>query len=246
MAKQIKVLAISFEPHLVDSWNSADDLMRQYTQEMGALSDGIANYRIVERRVYDVFPCLDYIEQYTPETYQAALDNDRDAIRDIRGHYPMMDYSVTMAEYRIYKDIQRGIYDEVWLFGGPYFGFYESRMIGKDAYWCNAPPLMAETRNFVVMGFSYERSVKEMLHNFGHRVESILQRSEYAADFEEWTKEVGTVHQVPGGKDYTQDEREWLSALMPMWWQAAAHIVTKETILQCLRRKVDKWINRII
>jgi hypothetical protein len=37
--------------------------------------------------------------------------------------------------------VARGEIDEIWLFGGPYFGFYESRMAGPGAFWCNAPPL---------------------------------------------------------------------------------------------------------
>ena len=62
------------------------------------------------------------------------------------------------------------------MFGGPYFGFYESIMVGEGAYFCNAPPLnkVACSRLFVIMGFNYERGVGEMLEDLGHRAESIL------------------------------------------------------------------------
>ena len=69
--------------------------------------------------------------------------------------------------------------DEVWIFNFPNAGFYESIMGGPGAFWCNAPPLQnteASKRRFVIMGFSYERGVGEMLENMGHRAESIMQK----------------------------------------------------------------------
>ena len=53
-------------------------------------------------------------------------------------------------------------------------------MGGPGAFWCNAPPLKnteASRRRFVIMGFSYERGVGEMLENMGHRAESILEKT---------------------------------------------------------------------
>src|SRR5258708_12472472 len=50
-------------------------------------------------------------------------------------------------------------------------------MAGPDAFWCNAPPLTntaVSQRRFVIMGFSYERGVGEMLEDLGHRAESII------------------------------------------------------------------------
>jgi hypothetical protein len=73
--------------------------------------------------------------------------------------------------------IMAGEFDEVWMFGSPYGGFYESRMVGKGAFWCNAPALENTdncTKRFVIMGFSYQRGVGEMLEDLGHRAESIM------------------------------------------------------------------------
>jgi hypothetical protein len=53
-------------------------------------------------------------------------------------------------------------------------------MAGPGAFWCNASPLNkteASGRRFVIMGFSYERGVGEMLENLGHRAESILEKT---------------------------------------------------------------------
>jgi hypothetical protein len=70
--------------------------------------------------------------------------------------------------------------DEVWLFAFPQGGFFESTMCGTGAFWCNSQPLTWTSgcnRRFVVMGFSYERGVGEMLESFGHRTESIIQKT---------------------------------------------------------------------
>jgi hypothetical protein len=108
----------------------------------------------------------------------------------------------------------------VWWFGFPYSGFYESRMAGPGAFWCNGPALddldQCE-RCFVIMGFSYERGVGEMLESMGHRVESIMERvfSGVSAEANLWghftryderapgKAEVGTVHFAPNSqRDY--------------------------------------------
>ncbi len=64
--------------------------------------------------------------------------------------------------------------DEVIWWGGPYLWFYESRMVGSSAYWCNAPPLVRQSPLYVVMALNPERCVAEALHSFGYRSESIL------------------------------------------------------------------------
>jgi hypothetical protein len=53
-------------------------------------------------------------------------------------------------------------------------------MAGPNTFWCNAPALKntkASGRRFVIMGFSYERGVGEMLESFGHRSESTMNKA---------------------------------------------------------------------
>jgi hypothetical protein len=121
------------------------------------------------------------------------------------------------------------------MFGGPYFGFYESRMAGQKAFWCNAPGIEQNCKRFVMMGFNYERGVREMIHSFGHRAESILAvhfgSQQFLAklygqqplpapqnEYEKWLLEHGSVHRSPGGEDYGQNEYDWVSALKQSWW----------------------------
>jgi hypothetical protein len=52
-------------------------------------------------------------------------------------------------------------------------------MGGRGAFECNARPLpdtQACPRRFIIMGFSYERGVGEMLESYGHRAEFLLER----------------------------------------------------------------------
>jgi len=53
-------------------------------------------------------------------------------------------------------------------------------MAGPNAFWCNSQPLTNTSmsrRRFVIMGFSFERGVGEMHEAFGHRSESIMEKT---------------------------------------------------------------------
>jgi hypothetical protein len=95
-------------------------------------------------------------------------------------------------------------------------------MGGPGAFWCNSPALKnteASKRRFVVMGFSYERYVGEMLEAFGHRAESIMQRAFAGLSGEAnlWNRfaryesvapgkaAIGTIHFAPN----SQRDYEW-------------------------------------
>jgi hypothetical protein len=102
-----------------------------------------------------------------------------------------VDYHALLREFAVVERVNAGEVDEVWLFGFPYAGYYESTMAGPGAVWCNSPPLELPAgasgrgagagqggppcrRRFVVMGFNYEREVGCMLEDLGHRAESML------------------------------------------------------------------------
>jgi hypothetical protein len=81
-----------------------------------------------------------------------------------------------VEDHHLVERVNRGDADEVWMIGFPFGGFYESRMLGPGAFWCNSPPFQLEgvSRRFVVMAFNYQRGVGEMLESYGHRAESIM------------------------------------------------------------------------
>jgi hypothetical protein len=96
-------------------------------------------------------------------------------------HIPdAVDYEEIISDFGLLSRVESDEIDEIWLFAFPYAGFYESIMVGPDAFWCNSPPLsLAQglSRRFVIMGFNYERGVGPMLESFGHRVESHLKHT---------------------------------------------------------------------
>ncbi len=152
-------------------WHDPDQLAQKYIQDVREASHGYANYEIVERFEVDEFPVKADGFRYSPEDYYQRWLNHTG------WHQPdLVDYGRLIAEFRMIQQINERRIDEVWLFGFPYAGYYESMMVGPGAFWCNAPPLenRIAKRRFVIMGFSYERGVGEMLENLGHRTESIM------------------------------------------------------------------------
>jgi hypothetical protein len=153
-------------------WNEPRALAQQYIDDLALCSGGLCRYTIVEWHERDAYPRKIDGFAYDDATFLRCW-------RQRSGfHQPdYADYDAMLNEINAVGKVNAGMIDEVWLFGFPYGGFYESRMIGPDAIWCNAPPATGPAgcaRRFVVMGFNYERDVGCMLENFGHRVESIM------------------------------------------------------------------------
>jgi hypothetical protein len=231
-----KVLVIDFHPSGIPArWNRSDDLIPKYIEAMRKASQDILKYQVVEKLEVPEFPLLVDRSQYDETTYIDVLANDGSALRDVNGNYLFADYDQIIQKFDLLQKVEDEQIDEVWMFGGPYFGFYESRMVGRGAFWCNGPGIEQNCRRFVIMGFNYERDVKEMVHDYGHRAENILakhfdsetylrriyrQKSNLAPAnaYEQFLLDVGTVHRKPGGEDYSQDEYAWLTAMQPEWW----------------------------
>jgi len=176
-----RVLLIVFDPVMDLSsgerlsrkmnWPRVDDLVTGFITDIAETSTGLARYQVVERVDLNEFPAKTDGFRYDPEGYMAVL-------RGAAPHTPsMVDYNSILDRFNIIERVNNREIDEVWLFGFPQAGFYESRMAGKGAFWCNSPALEKTSiceRKFIIMGFSYERRVGEMLESFGHRCESIL------------------------------------------------------------------------
>jgi hypothetical protein len=239
-----KVLVIDFRPAAVPAdWNASDMLCQQYIAAMRQTSGNRLVYQVLETLKVPKYPLLLDGRQYTNAGWAQVQADDSKAYRDAHGGYMLADYQRILQDFDLLQRVDNREIDEVWMFGGPYFGFYESRMVGQRAFWCNGPGIEQNCRRFVMMGFNYQRSVKEMVHDFGHRAESILARQfgsqaylqlMYSAqppapgalpspknDFERFLLLNGTVHRKPGGADYGQDEMAWVTALKPAWFPYA-------------------------
>ncbi len=157
--------------HEVMRWQNPDELVAQYIYDVNAASHGYVNYEIAERIEVDGFPVKQDGFVYDPESYVHRFTT-RTGFHEPDG----VDYGRILHDFNIIPKINAGTIDEVWLMAFPYAGYFESRMVGRDAFWCNAPPLIEPQaqRCFVIMGFNFERGPGEMLENLGHRAESIM------------------------------------------------------------------------
>jgi hypothetical protein len=172
-------------------WQPPDDLANAYIHDILETSGGMARYQIVQRMELDEFPVKTDGYRYKPQTYLDVLKGIQPP------HKPAgADYQAILTGLNVLPRIAMREIDEVWLFGFPQAGFYESSMGGAGAFWCNSQPMTwasGFTRRFIVMGFSYERGVGEMLESFGHRAESLVSKVFNCQDFVAWAYRQGRV-----------------------------------------------------
>ena len=234
-----RVLMVVYDPFIpsrggrrlteVRGWNSPDDLAGTYIRDLKSTSHGYVDYQIVESLVVDKLPVKIDSFHYDPDEYITFLEAGSGF------HQPDgVDYDDILADFDIVEKIDHDQIDEVWLFGPPYGGFYESVMAGPGSFWCNAPPLgnVPTTRRFIIMGFSYERGVGEMLESVGHRAESIMEYvyRHIRSDSNLWKKfircekthpgkaEVGNVHFAPNSRhDYDWGNTEMVLSRCDSW-----------------------------
>ncbi len=237
-----KVLQVVYDPKIpsagnrnlsqVFGWSNVDHLVKAFIADLREGSYGICNYQIADRIELSAFPVKEDGYLYSADSY----------IRSWRSgegfHVPdWADYHRILDEVEATDGIRAGSVDEVWLFAFPYGGFYESRMVGPGAFWCNAPPLPGYSeleRRFVVMGFNYERGVGEMLESYGHRVESILshvfrEKDDRANLWKRFTRthishpgraEVGTIHFAPNSRqDYDWGNLNRVPSRCDTWYK---------------------------
>ncbi len=182
---QSKVLVIVYDP-IVDpgsartlseylGWHKTEDLASGFISDISQYSHEMARYQVVERIDMNEFPAKVDGFRYSSEQYLDVL----------RGSSPPyqpqeVDYYAILTEFGLLRRVAKEEIDEVWIVAFPHAGFFESIMAGPGAFWCNAPALKntdASKRRFILMGFSLEREVGEMLESFGHRVESIMEKT---------------------------------------------------------------------
>ena len=111
--------------------------------------------------------------QYTEADYLAVMAGQMEP------HQPdAVDYNVIVNNplFDICGRVNRNEIDEVWVFNGPWFGFWESTLVGPDAFWFNSPPVPLPhdcQRTIPIMGPNPERPDTNG-HGEGHRMESTM------------------------------------------------------------------------
>jgi hypothetical protein len=176
----VRVLVLNFDPavdgrplHTVLRWNDPRQLAEGYARDVQAASGGAVRFQVAEWRDVEAFPVKSDGFLYSIDAY---MKNHR---AGGGWHVPdAVDYRRILADHGVAARISSREIDEVWLFGGPYFGYSESAMAGPRAFAINGPVIEGVTaaRPFAIMGFNYERGVAEMLEDLCHRVESTMSR----------------------------------------------------------------------
>ncbi len=156
-------------------WNDHTTITQQTVDFFKQATNNKMNYVVVQTTIVTSgWPQLVDGFAYTETEYLAVLNNQQPH------HEPTgVDYNkiVNSPEFDICGKANRGEIDEVWIYNGPWFGFYESTLVGPGAYYFNSPPVGGThncNRLIPIMGPSPERIVDEAVHNFGHRGESTM------------------------------------------------------------------------
>lgn len=196
-----------------NNWQNPSELAEKLSQSLREVSNGLVDVEIVKRDELREWPALTDGFRYDWEQFSDVLTGKS------KSHTPYeLDYRDLLKKFDIPNLVSQNQIDEVWVFGFPYSGLYQSIMTGTGAFWCNAPPLKFPIRRrFIIMGFSCDRGVGEMLEAYGHRAESIMAKTFEAKRGKNnlWQKftqydivhpgqaNIGTIHFAPNSeKDY--------------------------------------------
>ena len=157
-------------------WNSYSTLTQQIVEYFSAYSQGQVQYNIAMTSVVtDSFPTLEDGYVYTETEYFDVLAGRSSP------HWPeTFNYDKMIDDFGICQKVNNNEIDEVWLFGAPSFGFYESRLVGPNGYLYNSQPLAATHgcyRLVPIMGLNYERGLPEAIHSFAHRAEASMTKA---------------------------------------------------------------------
>ena len=168
-----KVLVLNFNPLIngvelttYKGWYDPIQFQNLYAGDVNWASHGFVNYQIIETQTIRDYPYKPGGYKFTNDEYLAC---DSGA-----GHCgEIIDYPRLINDYNLCTRVEAGEVDEVWLWGGPWFGYWEWTYAGPDIP--NYIPQEAYcSKRFPIMGFSYERELEYMHHDLGHRAEGIM------------------------------------------------------------------------
>src|SRR3989344_7270870 len=181
-----KVLVLNFDPYVSGStplsvyknWNNINTLHSEYIQDLKDASGNYINYQIVQTQTIRDYPIKVGSTKFTNTQYLnncAPYTSPSDPFCD-----DLIDYAKLISEYNFCGRATNNEFDEVWLWGGPWFGYEEWVYAGPDP---DSPPpgLYCGSKRFPIMGFNYERAASSMHHSFAHRAEN-----EIALAFGSW------------------------------------------------------------
>lgn len=199
-----KVMVLNFNPTIesqgnkkvteVKNWNDPKRLTEmQFLSLIKGASNNFVNYQIVNWQDVDRIPVKKDGFQYTDERYLQCTQESEACIAQYRidrnatkltqcinasvCHFPdSVDYLKILDDFDVCEKRNANEIDELWLWGGPYYGLWESTLTGPNAFFYNSPPTTGSScqKQLPIMGYNFEREIGVMLENYGHRVESVM------------------------------------------------------------------------
>ncbi len=156
-------------------WNNPVSLSGQFVPIIRDASHNIINYVITGTKEVDDIPLKLDGFKYTEESYLNCLQNSS-LCHNQPWTADYADYKKILDDNQICQKVNSNQIDELWIFGGPWFGFYEANMAGPGGFSTNGPVIENTSCNkpLHIMGFNYERGVSEMVHDLGHRIEGTM------------------------------------------------------------------------
>lgn len=177
-----KVLVLIFNPVLENqgnlklvnykNWNDPNNLTSQFISAIKSSSGGVVNFTIAQTIEVDDYPTKTDGYKFSDDSYLQCVNSGGSNC-----HSPdLADYRAMIDRIDACGKRNRGEIDELWVWGGPWFGFWESNLAGPNAFWYNSSPTTGTScsKLLPIMGFNYERGLAEMLHDVGHRLESVM------------------------------------------------------------------------
>ena len=160
------------------NWNDPYLLANILKDSLNAASHGTVNYEITQ--IYDDTMLFTHL------TNLSGIRLSRDSMASLllepgwttlQAQNTKFDYNAMLNYYDFCSKSDSGIIDEVWMFGFPYGGCYESTLTGDDAFWYNSPPLTGNTcvDQLPIMAYNYERGLNCALESYAHRFESAME-----------------------------------------------------------------------
>lgn len=191
--KTLRVLVVNFDPFCpgysgartsaVFGWNNPRTLTDGYITDLANCSAHWCRYEVVDWFDADYHPYFEDGFRYSPDDYVYAWQHRHQTPL----HEGTADYIRLVTDkayphnqpFSVTERIANDEIDEVFFFGAPGgFAGWEAAMAGPSPFFVNGGiyTVPEAKRNFVIMGFNYERGVDCMLENFCHRTECVMSR----------------------------------------------------------------------
>ena len=149
----------------LQGWNNPDTLATQFVADVATGSNNLATYVAGPRVELDAYPVKEDGFQYTDASFMACLANVANCHKPGQemGFGYAIDYLAMLNSQNVCARFNAGEFDELWMFGAPFMGFWEANQAGTQAINTNGPIVVGSTcqGRLNIFGFAYHVGVGE-------------------------------------------------------------------------------------